>query len=338
MKPSRIFLLLLILLTCACSRGGYKIVGDVFDLDEQDINLLDASGRTLGSSPVKDGKFVIEGKVDVPCLAYLNNGLGVNYPIDIPVMLENARIRVKGDATQARITVSGTKANENMVKYREKRDLLDPNDRNSYVLLLRETYEENIDNVLGSLMIHNMYSLVADAELVEYCDRLPEPFRSDETILHYRAISEARVKTAVGQQYVDLEVPGADGTLVRLSDAVAVNSATVLVFWASWSRSAASTLTELVQYCKPYAYRGLSMFTVSLDSNEASWERSVRSFGLFGENYCPGPNDGDALASLYGIDGMPRYLLIDSSGRILVRSNEADDICEALEKLYQKQI
>lgn len=334
----RILFLAVLVLFSACKPDGYKIIGDIFDLDEQDINLLDASGKTIGSSPVKDGKFVIEGKVDVPCLAYLNNGLGVNYPIDIPVMLENAKIRVKGDATQAHVDVSGTKANENMVRYRDKRDRLDLNDRNSYVLLLRETYEENIDNVLGSLMIHNMYSLVSDAELVEYCDRLPEPFRSDETILHYRAICDARVNTAVGKQFIDLEVPCADGTTARLSDAVAANSATVLVFWASWSRSAAGTLTELVQYCKPYAYRGLSMFTLSLDSNEASWERSVRSFGLFGENYCPGPNDGDALASLYGIDGMPRYLLIDASGKILVRSADARDIQDALENLYKKQI
>ena len=82
----------LLFLSCACSRSGYKIVGDIFDLDETDINLLDAYGSTIGSAPVKDGKFVIEGRVDVPCLAYLNNGLGVNYPIDIPVLLENAKI------------------------------------------------------------------------------------------------------------------------------------------------------------------------------------------------------------------------------------------------------
>ncbi len=338
MKPSRILLLAVLVLFSACAPNGYKIVGDIFDLDEQDINLLDASGHTLGSSPVKDGKFVIEGKVDVPCLAYLNNGLGVNYPIDIPVMLENAKIRVKGDATRAHVDVSGTKANENMVKYREKRDLLAPDDRNSYVLLLRETYEENIDNLLGSLMIRNMYSLVADAELIEYCDRLPEPFRSDETVQRYRGICEARLNTAVGKQYIDLEVPGTDGTVARLSEAVAANSATVLLFWATWSRYASEVLPQLAKNCRPYASRGLSMFTISLDSNEAAWMRSVRDFGLFGENYCPGPNEGDALASVYGVDGMPRYLLIDSSGRILVRSNEADDICEALEKLYQKQI
>ena len=334
MKLLRISVLAILLICCACSHGGYKIVGDIFDLDEADINLLDAYGHTIGTSPVKDGKFVIEGKIDVPCLAYLNNGLGVNYPIDIPVLLENAKIRVKGDATKAHVDVTGTKANENMVRYREKRDMLDPNDTNSYVLLLRETYEENIDNVLGSLMIHNMYSLVSDAELVEYCDRLPEPFRSEPTVTHYRDICAARLETAVGGQYKDLEVTGADGRTHRLSDAVSSNSATVLVFWASWSRYAASILPELVRISKPYESRGLSLFTVSLDSNETSWSKNVSDSGLFGENYCPGPNDGDKLASLYGIDGMPRCLLIDASGKILARCSDPADLREPLEKLF----
>lgn len=334
-KLPRLLVLGLLLLSCACSRSGYRIVGDIFDLDETDINLLDVYGHTIGTAPVKDGKFVLEGSVDVPCLAYLNNGLGVNYPIDIPVLLENAKIRVKGDATRAHVDITGTKANENMVRYREKRDHIAPDDVNSYVLLLRETYEENIDNVLGSLMIHNMYGLVTDAELVDYCDRLPEPFRSEPTVTHYRDICAARLATAVGHPYVDFSVPGPDGTLHRLSDAVAANSATVLVFWASWSRAAASILPELAQRCKPYASRGLKMFTVSLDSNESAWQKSVADFGLFGDNFCPGPNEADQLLSLYGIDGMPRYLLLDGDGRILVRSDRPADIREPLEDLFK---
>jgi len=334
MKLLRISVLAVLLICCACSHGGYKIVGDIFDLDETDINLLDAYGRTIGTSPVKDGKFVIEGKVDVPCLTYLNNGLGVNYPIDIPVLLENTKIRVKGDATKAHVDVSGTKANENMIRFRQKRDLLDPDDTNSYVLLLRETYEENIDNLLGSLMIHNMYSLVSDAELLEYCDRLPEPFRSDPSVTHYRDICAARLATAVGGQYIDFEVTDADGAPHRLSEAVSSNSATVLVFWASWSRSASSILPELVRICKPYESRGLSLFTVSLDSNESAWNKTVKDSGLFGGNYCPGPNDGDKLASLYGIDGMPRFLLIDASGKILARGSNPADLREPLVKLF----
>lgn len=325
----------LLFLSCACSRSGYKIVGDIFDLDETDINLLDAYGSTIGSAPVKDGKFVIEGRVDVPCLAYLNNGLGVNYPIDIPVLLENAKIRVTGDATRAHVDITGTKANENMVRYREKRDLLAPDDMNSYVLLLRDTYEENIDNVLGSLMIHNMYGLITDAELVEYCDRLPEPFRSEPTVTHYRDICAARLATAVVHPFVDFEAAGPDGTARRLSDAVAANAATVLVFWASWSRAAAAFLPALVQQCKPYESRGLKMFTVSLDSNEQAWKKYVADAGLFGDNLCPGPNEADKLLSLYGIDGMPRYLLLDADGKILVRSDKPADIREPLENLFK---
>ena len=93
-----LYLTALSILFVACGKNGYIIKGDIIDLDEGTISLLDVYGHTISSTEVVDGKFTLEGKVDVPCLAYINNALGVVYPVDIPVLLENTVINVNGDA------------------------------------------------------------------------------------------------------------------------------------------------------------------------------------------------------------------------------------------------
>ena len=54
--------MLISFLTVACGGGGYTINGDIIDLDEGDISLLDAFGSTIGTAVVKDGKFTFKGK------------------------------------------------------------------------------------------------------------------------------------------------------------------------------------------------------------------------------------------------------------------------------------
>ena len=53
----------------ACGEKGYIIKGDIIDLDEGTISLLDVYGHTLYSTEVVDGKYTFDGKVDVTCLA-----------------------------------------------------------------------------------------------------------------------------------------------------------------------------------------------------------------------------------------------------------------------------
>ncbi|MBQ0086306.1 MAG: AhpC/TSA family protein [Bacteroidales bacterium] len=313
------------LMAISCSNGGYVIKGDIRDLDEGTINLLDAYGHTLATTQVKDGKFTFKGKTEVPQLTYINNALGVKYPLDLPILLENKRIKVKGNAAQGLIEITGTAANENMVTFKKKRDALSPNDREGFTALVRETFEANSDNLLGAMMITNMYTYVSDEELVECYRRLPAELSGNKLISHYHDISLARMETAPGKKFKELCMEDKQGVPRKLSDAVAGNDFTLLLFWASWTYGNKSVLPDFGALCRRHSDKGLALYSISLDSNEDKWREALGKYGLEGTNLQGDYNQAKACADIYGIDGMPRALLIGRDGTIIARSDKASD-------------
>lgn len=327
---------ILIFALASCGSRGYTIEGDIIDLDEGDISLLDAYGHTIAVATVEDGKFTFEGKVETPCLAYINNARGVRYPIDIPVLLENTTISVTGDARISHVDIKGTKANEDMVEFKIRKDALSPNDNEGYLQLVKEMFERDSDNVLGAMLISNLYSLVSDRELIEYCDRLAPEFRDDAVVSHYRTVSQARIDTAPGMPFKDLAMTGRDSVEVKLSDVVGKGKATVLVFWASWARDAATIIPSLTEFCRGYQDKGLNMFSVSLDGDMAKWTEAESRFGIFGDSFCNGPEVGDKATGLYGFEGLPRLVLIDSQGNIVARGKTLEDISGDISRIFEK--
>ena len=319
---------------CSCGQKGYTIKGDIIDLDEGNINLLDITGKVLSSTDVVDGKFTFKGKVDVPSLVYVNNVLGVKYPIDIPILLENTTIHIKGDARISHIDITGTKANENMVQFKLRRDQLPSGDNDSYLRLVKDTFEENSDNLLGAMLISNLYGLVSDKELLEYCDRLPSEFRDNLYVSHYRNVAQARVDTEVGTRFKDFEMFDADSLKVSIGDVVRAHEATVVLFWASWARDASTVIPEITEGCRPYRKQGLEMYNVSLDSDMARFADCEKEFGLLGLSFANGPEAGDKASSLYGFEGLPRVLLIDKEGTIVARGRSFDDLALPLKTLF----
>ena len=325
----------LTLVLVACGHGGYTIEGNIIDLDEGDISLLDAFGHTISSAVVEDGKFTFRGKVDTPCLAYINNARGVSYPIDIPVLVENAKISVTGDARISHVDIKGTKANEDMVEFKLRKDALSPDDTEGYLHLVKEMFERNSDNVLGSLLISNLYSYVSDRELLDYCKRLPPEFQDDPVVTHYRTLSQSRIDTEPGKLFKDLVMTGTDSVLVSLSEVVRANKATVLLFWASWARDASTIIPAITALCRKYEKQGLTMYNVSLDSDMSRREACEKEFGLFGHCFSNGPEAGDQAAGIYGFEGLPRFVLIDREGKIVAKGKTADDIDEGLKGIFE---
>ena len=335
MKRILILLAAAAIALCSCTQKGFTIIGDIEGLDEGDINLLDAYGHTITSAVVQDGKFRFEGTVDKPCLAYINNVLGVRYPIDIPVMLENARIRVTGNAANQHIEIKGTKVNEDMVAYKMAKDALAPDDVDGYVNLIKSTFEENSDNILGALLLTSLFGYVSDEEFLEYCDRVPDMFFEDEMYSHYRDLSRIRVDTAVGKGFVDIELDDKDGNTVKLSDVVKENKATALIFCASWAREVSTFLKQYMETCSPYKDKGLTSYVVSLDSNTDQWEQCIKEFNIFGHTFCDGYNKSKAESDKYGIDGMPRIILIDQKGNIVARGRSVSEIADVLGQIFK---
>lgn len=317
----------------SCAHEGYLVDGRIDGL-EGEISLVDAFDHVISTSPVKNGRFSFEGTVDTPQLMYVNNGLGQEHPVDTPVLLENTRIKVRGSIKDYDIRVTGTEANKNMTEYIRSKKQINELDTEAYLALVKETFLANSDNLLGAMLIPNLAPYVESAELLEYCEMLPEEFRSSKMVSHYEEVANAVVSTSVGKHFADFEIGGPDGNPVTLSSAVAANKATVLVFWASWARMATMTLADYAKACKAYEGKGASMFCVSLDYNKEQWAMTSRDSGIFGINLCDTVEKAQAANALYGFDGLPRAVVIGADGTILARCRTGAEVKASLDAYF----
>ncbi len=105
----------------------------------------------------------------------------------------------------------------------------------------------------------------------------------------------------------------------------------VIDVWASWCRDCIVGLPELeaLQAEKPDA---VYLF-LSADRNLDTWKRSIKKHDIEGEHYFMPQGTKGLLGEFVDIDWIPRYMIVDSDGRIeLFEAIEADDplIREAL--------
>lgn len=319
----------------SCSSGStYKIKGHLLNFEgEIEMNLLNTEGQVINSCVSHDGVFEMEGSVEQPMLTYLNNGFNGTYPLDIPLILENAVIRVKGDIAKGEMDVTGTKANVGMVKFKTEKGKLAPGDKEGYLNLVKELFEENTDNFLSALLISNLAGYVSDEELLTYCERVPENFFNAEYVSYPRDAARSRLNTAPGKKFTDIEVTDADSTCVRLSDVAGKGNAVMLTFWSSKAGTNKDYFPALVTLCEKYRSRGLTMFTVAFDYSVEDWNGCVSSFGLFGYNYRPGPEAAAEQSRRYAIENLPYSVLIAPDGTITARG-QISLLAEGLEKIY----
>lgn len=320
----------------ACApKDGYVIDGRIDGL-EGEISLVDAYDHVVQSSQITDGRFRFEGSVDKPQLMYVNNGLGKEFPIDTPVLLENARIKLRGDVKTFNIKVTGTRPNVAMTEYIRRKKQLNELDTEAYAALVRETFEANSDNLLGSMLIPNLAPYVSHEELLACCEKLPADLRADKIVSHYEQFAQANVNTAVGRPFVDFSIDGPDGAPVALADVVASHEATVLVFWATWARMSSETMSAFAKAARPYEARGATMMCVSSDYDAAKCAEAAQAAGLFGLSFCGNVEQAKAAGDLYGIDGLPRALLIGRDGTILCRTKSPMELEVALRNLFAR--
>ena len=101
-------------------------------------------------------------------------------------------------------------------------------------------------------------------------------------------------------------------------EGIAKNKLTYLDFWASWCLPCRAEMPSSVKLSEEYQSKGINFIYISIDKNPVAWEKAVKQMGLKNENsYLLPGGEKSTIAKHFGISFIPRYMIMDSKGRII---------------------
>ena len=101
--------------------------------------------------------------------------------------------------------------------------------------------------------------------------------------------------------------------------------------WASWCKDCLQALPKVKKLQQDF--KDVPFVFISIDKSIASWKSGIKKYNVTGEHYfLTSDRDGD-FGSFIDLDWIPRYMIIDEKGKIIMfKSVQANDkrILEAL--------
>jgi peroxiredoxin len=116
----------------------------------------------------------------------------------------------------------------------------------------------------------------------------------------------------------------------------------LLCFWASWCKPCIKKIPEIKNIYEAYAGKGLEIISISIDKTSEEWKKAIIKYDLNWLQAIDGSTNylGKNIASVFDIEAVPQYFLIDKDKKIIyhnikVKENEElDKLKEILRNIF----
>lgn len=92
----------------------------------------------------------------------------------------------------------------------------------------------------------------------------------------------------------------------------------VIDIWASWCRDCIVGLPTLEKLKKKTGTDNVAYIFISIDKDQDKWKSAIDRFGIVGDHYRIETGWENALAYYIELDWVPRYLVLNERGSIIV--------------------
>lgn len=338
--------------------GSYTLTGTVKGIADGTVELATYDSRTrttkkIGAASVKNGKFVVSGKLNTPELVSLSFIPG-NWSAQ--VFLENRAIAIAADTTGSqhydytqyggvkgavlkKIQVSGSASHTAYQGYEASITGLKGREALLAAQLnyIKPYIAKNPSSAAGAYMLGNHY-LFNSALPLDEMEQLLAQFKAPATQSLYFSNLQKEVaeRKAVlpGNYAEDFTLMKPDSTKFTLSSTR--GKYVMIDFWASWCKPCREAIPHWKEVYAKYKDRGFEIVAVTNDSRWSDWKKAMDAEQMpwiqLADEF-PVKNMPARVISKYKHGTIPLYVLLDKEGKILVKSGDKSEIDRKLAEL-----
>ena len=367
MKQCMLWVFAAILTICGDCTGSqsqvrYSVEG-VAPSEVSMVYLLDnLTGNTIDSAAVADGKFVLSGTCGK------NDLLGIHADGNAwTVLFFNDGTPVKVDLNDN--TLKGSALNEKLTGYDLESGKLMQGLTDLYVELINLPEEEQRARIpefmekqtalldyYGKLFETEKNTLIPVAFLDTYSSNVDDDTRLklfDSTLVYmshplakavkqkyddYYAAQKAaqeKANSIIGQPFIDLEEPGVDGQMHKLSEYAGKGTWVFVDFWASWCGPCRGEMPNVVAAYEKYHSKGFDIVGVSFDQQKEAWLKAIDELKMPWTHISDLKGWKNAASDIYDIKAIPASLLIDPQGIIVARDLRGEQLQDKLAEIFK---
>jgi len=142
-----------------------------------------------------------------------------------------------------------------------------------------------------------------------------------------------RLKNAKEVGFVDIELPGMDGKIVKLSEVAERAKAVMILFWASTAEQKMFNLDAVAPLYEEFHSKGFEIYAVSMDTDKASWAATVRNQKTPWVNVCDIRGAESPYVTAYGLESLPIvWFILDGQLVPMKEVHDAGSIRDYLRK------
>ena len=349
MKKTLLFASAAVLL-CGCGTGSkYVVEGHIAGL-EGTVYMFEGDSL-IDSAVVEGGKFRFEGPADITARRTVTDSReGDAQRFGTMFFPEPGTVSIEDnpDAPAGSTRVTGTPANDASSAFRASAmTLMDEYHREGTSEgrrreiedelggLPRKTAEANRDNAFGIMALEGMAPTLSGQELLDRIAEFSPGMQKSRELAALRTVAAQRLKTDIGQPFIDIAQPNADGEQVSLESVVRnpANKYVLLDFWASWCGPCMGEVPHLKKTYDEFRKKGFEIYGVSFDEDRGDWLGAVEQNDMNWPHVSEVKGFDNQAAKDYAIQGIPSNFLIDGQGTIVARNLRGEALYEKISEL-----
>ena len=355
------------MLACTQNQVKYDVTGQNAPEDGAVVYLIDhISSAHIDSTVVSGGAFRMKGKAEKDAFLAVNiDGDGWWYLLfndGTPVKIDVAAKTVSGSELNNKLTECDLR---NSAAYEEYNQFIQeflalPKEEQmakeaefipqyqaqleKYSDCVMDIIEENRDNLVPVAFIRNVPSLFGDEKFNELVAS-DAPFarhpytqdlkhKLDESNAQFED-GEKRKQDIVGQHFLDLEEPGTDGKMHKLSEYVGQGRWVLIDFWAAWCGPCKAEMPNVVAAYKKYHSKGFDVIGLSFDRDKEDWLQAIKDWDMPWIHLSDLKYWDSAPHEVYNVNSIPDNLLIDPEGTIVARGLRGQALESRLAEIFK---